>query len=314
MLMKINDAKKMLVHLIKEELILYKYYSRNKSNSLQVFVSVIDDRRNSFGLTDRLKGIISLYAFSKIKNIPFKCKFNHPFDLALFLKPNQYNWQPTEKELSTNSKNVRILILHGEDGKRLINLKTTKQLHGYINRDYLPLFNKIYDAGFEWGILFNELFRPTPVLEEQLNFHLSKLGTNYKACVFRFQSLLGDFNEYDFPSLDIEKQQTLIDKCINELLKIKNASLAPLLVTSDSSLFLEKVSNIEGIYSIPGKVVHMDCDTDEKTEVYLKSFVDFFMLSKAQKIYSIGTSEMYPTEFPLYAAKINNVAFERILI
>jgi len=63
-----------------------------------------------------------------------------------------------------------------------------------------------------------------------------------------------------------------------------------------------------------GRVVHMDCIDTESDEVYMKSFVDFLMLSKAAKIYSIGTSQMYPTEFPLYAARVNNIPFERILI
>jgi hypothetical protein len=38
------------------------------------------------------------------------------------------------------------------------------------------------------------------------------------------------------------------------------------------------------------------------------------MLSESTHVYYIGTSEMYPSEFPMYAARINDVPFERILI
>ncbi len=38
------------------------------------------------------------------------------------------------------------------------------------------------------------------------------------------------------------------------------------------------------------------------------------MISKAEKVYSIVIGDMYPSEFPMYAAKINNVPFDRVTI
>ena len=37
-------------------------------------------------------------------------------------------------------------------------------------------------------------------------------------------------------------------------------------------------------------------------------------LSEARKIYRVGTSYMYPSEFPVYAAKVHHVPFENIII
>lgn len=309
----ITDIKKIAVHLVKEQLLLRKYYNGCKSYE-SAYVSLIDDRRNSFGLTDRLKGIVSLYAFSKVKNVRYKCCFTYPFDLSYFLSPNQYNWIATSDEISDNPNCTKILILQGENGKRLLMYNSKKQLHAYINRNYIPIINQVFHKNFEWGKLFLELFKPTFALQSELNHHLSIIGTEYIGCVFRFQSLLGDFKEYNFPTLSIDMQDQLINKCIKQLIEIQNQYGKKILLTSDSSKFIQAASLINNLYTMKGKVVHLDCTTNEDTSVYMKSFVDFFMLSKAERIFSIGTADMYPTEFPFYAAKINDIPFERILI
>jgi len=312
-----KELEKVIIHRIKEQILLYKFYgfSFRRKRTKKLFVSIFDDRRNSFGLTDRFKGIISLYAYSKIRNTDYKCHFTSPFNLSKFFIPNKYNWLLNKEELSSSVHDVRILILHGEpEGKRLINLNSSRQIHAYINRDYLPIFNKKFGTNFVWGELFKELFKPTQNLKEQLDYYLNKIGPHYIGCVFRFQSLLGDFKEYNFEALVELEKQSLINKCVDALITLKNESKKPVLVTSDSSTFLSVVSSMDGIFTMEGKVVHLDCVNEESDEVYMKSFVDFMMLSKAEKIYSVGTDKMYPTEFPLYAAKINNIPFERILI
>ena len=92
-----------------------------------------------------------------------------------------------------------------------------------------------------------------------------------------------------------------------------------LLVTSDSITFLRRVAQIDGVYVIPGTLSHMDCskhgDAPANTaDGYLKSFLDFYMISKARKVYRVGTPLMYHSEFPLYAAKINDRPFESVTI
>lgn len=310
----LQDIKMITVHCIKERLLLRQYYYGKEYCHCPLYVSLVDNRRNSFGLTDRLKGIVSLYAFSKVKQVQYKCNFVHPFLLSSFLAENQYQWKVREHEVSSNPKQVRIMILQGEAGKRLLQYNSPKQLHAYMNRDYLPLINKTYHENFDWGTLFNELFKPTPLLQDQLTLNLQRTGASYIGCVFRFQSLLGDFKEYDFPTLNSDAQYALIEQCLRELLVIKTQYGKPILVTSDSSKFLQIAAKQKGVMAMEGRVVHLDCTSDEDTAVYMKSFVDFFMLAQAERIFSIGTSKMYPTEFPLYAAKINNIPFERILI
>ena len=91
-----------------------------------------------------------------------------------------------------------------------------------------------------------------------------------------------------------------------------------MLVTSDSVTFLKRAVQLEGVHIIPGTLTHIDGNKRQAVkdpfEVYLKSFVDFYMLTDARKIYRIGTPQMYPSEFPVYAAKVNGIPFESITI
>lgn len=77
---------------------------------------------------------------------------------------------------------------------------------------------------------------------------------------------------------------------------------------------MNAISEVENIYTMEGNVVHLDYTYHAPSSTYMQSFLDFFMLSRANRVYSIGTSQMYPSEFPLYASKVHNVPFERINI
>jgi len=312
-----NIIVKTIVHRIKETFMRFRYYKFSflRKNKKQFYIAVFDQKRTGFGLADRLKGIVSLYAFCKIKNIPFRCEFTFPFDLSLFFQPNQYDWQLKEGEKSSFSSDVRVLIVQGEgNGKRLLWLKTKRQVHAYLNRDYLPIYKKKYNVSFDWGELFHELFKPTERLNLQINEHLNRINSNYVACVFRFQSLLGDFKEYQYTTLSFDGQKDLMNACRETLCLLRGKHHCPILVTSDSSKFLSYVSELENIFIISGEVVHLDCTHDAAEDIYMKSFIDWMMLSKADKIYNVVAGKMYPSSFPLYAAKINNVPFQRIVI
>lgn len=303
---------------LKEYYMVLKYYKLyGKRTRVPMLISVVDERRKTKGLTDRFKGIVSVYALAKAQGVPFRCIFNHPMELTGFLVPNAYGWIPTPGELSESVWDIRFRIMSKQPPlSRLTKLfPLKKQVYIYAKVDYLDKINKKYNTSYQWGTLFNELFKPTSVLEERLQVHLSEIGnTNYIACVFRFQALLGDFKEYHFKPLPAAEQQQLLERNLRALRQITEQSKVPVLVTSDSATFLSAVSSLANVYVIPGKVVHIDNVADAENEVYMKSFLDFLMLSRAQHIYSIGTANMYRTDFPAYAAKINNIPFERILV
>src|SRR5690606_20723563 len=294
----------------------YQQLSFRKLDKKPILISMVDNRRRGNGLTDRFKGIISVYALAKTIGVPYRCIYTHPVYLTSFLIPNQYDWLPKHGELDDTVGGMRFKLLRKQrTAKRLLRvLPLTKQVRVYANNDYLDEINRIFHTEYKWGQLFGELFKVTEPLESKLQCHLDRIGGPYIACVFRFQALLGDFKEYNFKPLGETEQQQLIAKNKKALQQITEESAVPVLVTSDSATFISEIKALANVYTIPGKVVHIDNSADEAEEVYMKSFVDFFMLARAQKVYSVGTKTMYRTDFPAYAAKVNDVPFERILI
>ncbi len=315
-----------LKHRLKELVLAYKIALKSKElgkpgTDTPVCIAIVDGTAVHGGMCDRFKGIVTLYAFCKHRNIPFRIKYTDPFRLENYLAPSDYDWRLKEHDLTDNPRYCRVLYMRKEyTAGRLLSLNTRKQVHFYGNRDCLEYINKAFDENYNWGQLFRELFKPGDALEERIRSAKEGIGDNYYAAVFRFQNLLGDFKEYSFRPLESDKEkELLVKKCLSAIksLKEENGNI-PLLVTSDSMTFLERASSIGGVHIIPGRLVHIDNRKDgtstDKPDVYMKSFVDFYMLSGARKIYRIGTSYMYNSEFPVYAAKVNDIPFYSITI
>lgn len=322
-----------LKHILKEFFLAYKIALKSKTTARPnadrpLYVAIIDGTAMHGGMCDRFKGIITLYAYCKYNNLPFRIKYTYPFNLEDYLLPAEYDWRLRDNEYTDNPKYCRVLYMRKEYlARRLLTLKTTKQIHFYSNRDCLDYINMAYSTGydngtnFKWGELFRELFKPNQDLKRRIDQIRKELGDSYSAAVFRFQNLLGDFKEYSFKSINNQEDtKELIEKCVNSVKKIKTElDQEKLLVTSDSITFLKIVSQFEGVYVIPGTLVHMDGNKEHvkkelQYETHIKSFLDFYILSSAKKIYRIGTSYMYPSEFPVYAAKIHDVPFESVII
>lgn len=310
-----KDKLIILSHIIKEyifKLILYRW---KKEPFRITAVAVIDGRFYSGGLADRFKGIVSLFAWARNKNIPFKIQYTEPFSLMDYLVPNQYDWsiQNGDYIMTINASDIIYSIGEPTVVKRLNKKGRKRQIHFYGNRD---LLSSMCISPEMWGTYYKELFKPAERLNKTLEVVRGMIGNNYFSIVFRFQNLLGDFPEYDFKPLNSEtEKEKLIKIClskIDELRLLENGKTC--LVTSDSSTFLAKAGKIKGVKIIPGKLLHLGSDNNGSYEQYEKSFVDFYMLSESSKIYSVVAGNMYPSEFPLYAAKINNIPFERITV
>lgn len=317
--MHLNNFFRQKINHIKELKLHFKYYSlfKRTTESQKLCISMIDGRFAHGGLSDRLKGALSLFAYCRATHQEFRLNFSSPFNIADYLSPNKYNWLFRDDEkISDSFWNVKILILTSEyKGERLLNLHIKKQLHYYNNLDIIDVVNLKYGTQYTYGGLFNELFTPTFVLQQLINEHKNKIGKSYVAAVFRFQQLLGDFQEYNFPELEENRRLNLMECCRKSIVDLMvQYPQMKCLVTSDSSTFLSYISDLENVYVLPGKVVHMDVTKDATYSVYLKSFLDLYMISEAEKVFCIGTKDMYPSEFPLYAALINNVPFFRIQI
>lgn len=95
------------------------YKDKAKNPPARCYVYVADGRTAHGGLSDRLKGLISIYEYCKDRNIPLRINFYSPFNLDLFLVPNKYDWRLKGGEfVRNNSVGFRFLIHTRNSTKR----------------------------------------------------------------------------------------------------------------------------------------------------------------------------------------------------
>lgn len=154
--------------------------------------------------------------------------------------------------------------------------------------------------------MFSELFCPS----ENLTRCICNEGYEYRKYIaihLRYVNALGRFEKGKDP-LPINVQEELIVRCkkgIKEICDLNNNH--PVIVFSDSSLFLEN------IHDLPVSVLRHDnirhISTESNSDVITKSFVDFMMISRATKVYRILSPEMYSSSFSYFAAIVGDTSF-----
>lgn len=272
----------------------------------------------SGGLSDRLRGITSIYGECKRKNLPFKIVFE-PLHLQDYLVPNQYDWQIDSKNICWDIKKVYpcTLLTYNNDLENNAQIAAQKKiLQYYLNKSYkqIHIYSNMAIADNDFSVLFNELFRPSERLQNQIDYHLRKLGgeKKYISLTFRFRQLLGDFKEGG-DILPESERESYILKCIKGVEELHSRYPSErILVTSDSKRFLDRLSHLEYVYVIPGAVVHMGFTFDASQDIYIKSFIDYFMLSNAKKVFQMTDKLLFLSGFPKRAAMLTNAPYEEI--
>ncbi len=287
-----------------------------KSKDRACVIFMADGLIKQGGLADRLRGIVSLYKFCKENDLVFTINFSVPFNLQEFLRPNFYDWTISPSEISYSSSRYRVVVVIPKEAKghwydqqfqkeQLLSklCSNNMQYHVYTNIDLV---------GFEFGSLFKELFSPSPQLQVALDRHLKTLGTGYVSLSYRFLDILGDFKDTIDYNLSKKERENILKKCVNsvrEMLK-KYSGISHILVTSDSQTFLSQIKDIPRVYVVEGVISHVDDSTANSG--HLKTFVDFYLISNARKIFLMRTKEMYKSSFARTAALINSVPFEEV--
>lgn len=305
----------------KEEALLRQHYTATEKvcgeDPFSIIVCV-DGGYQQGGLSDRIRGIVSVYLYCKRHHIPFYVHFVYPFDLKDYLEPHSYDWRIRPEKVSHHPEEAEPMLLfchllnhkfhrHYLDRKVKEASRTKKQLHIYTN-------TFIEDRNYSKG--FQEMFKPSLRLQDAI--HLSRQGfpSKYIAVVLRFQQLLGDFREDGFDILPAEERQQLIHTCCERIARIHRESYPDhkILVTSDSVTFLQTVQREypDFILTIAGKVVHMDYTTGADFSVYAKSFVDMFLVAQARHVFLLRTGKMYRSGFAKRAAQMTNAPYEEI--
>ncbi len=294
---------------------LRRYRFNGRKGEGYPIVAIIDGSTFHGGLTDRWKGIISLYAFAKATGRDFKIHYVYPFSLTDFQVPAKYDWTISPEALSQNILSAHMIRITGNPTiNRLQHLPADKQIHVYANRDVIEIINKSYGKNYTWNQLFHELFRPSPILQKAIDDHLLSKEKPFVAVAFRMQNLLGDYPEYAYEAVDMKRQQEINETCIKFLQQLHEKYHLPILVTSDSNRMTEIATSLPYVWTNHGKSIHVDKMVSAPAEYYLKSFVDFYLLAGAQKVYSVSTKEMYVSDFPRYAALTGNIPFERVFL
>lgn len=316
-----------LSYAMKRKKFIEKYYSASgndasKETKKQI-VYMADGRISPGGLGDRIHGLISLYKYCKENGVEFKANFCSPFRLHDYFAPNKYDWDIEPESLTYDIKNAEPLLVFCTFGKyhgtleqeanmqyKYLEVKTSgyKQYHVYTNAHFAHT-PEVYSK------LFHELFVPTKPLQDAIDWNKERIGGDYVAVVLRFQNLLGDFKEANFKALPEDERQVLIDKVkakIKELHDTRHTD-KKILVTSDSRAFLDNLADMDFVYTIPGKVVHMTYTPEHDFNLHLKSFVDLMVLADAQKIYLMVTGDMFHSGFAQSASFINAKPYEEIV-
>lgn len=289
-----------------------------KLNTRKRVVCIYDNTIKIGGLADRLRGILSVYYICKTKDIDFKILFSHPFNLYRYLVPNQVEWGITKDSLSYNLPSTDLCMITTSNGGRYERRKQERWFRKEFDKQFNEFHvrtNAPFSLQYNFAELFNELFRPSPLLESIINHQKNLLGENYISVSFRFLDLLGDFNETFGRNIQMttEKRLALINKCKLQIEDLhKRNPGCKILVNSDSATFLDIVRPIEYTYIIPGAISHVDNPTPVAENVHDKTFADFFMIANAQSIHLVIAEQMYDSNFPYVASLLYGRPFHKI--
>ncbi len=293
-------------------MIIFRHEYKNEFTTLtydrpKTVVFMIDGKTLHGGMSDRLRGLFSVYYYCKKKNLEFKVAWTHPFKLQDYLIPAGKDWVANETDLSHNKRNVAFRFFNNytqmsNNETEYFDILDTKKPIEHVY-SCITIKEELY-AEF-----FNELFKPAPLLQKSIDKCLQEIGGKYISLTFRFIGLLGDFKDdlrWNVELSRLEKNR-YIGKCLAclDCLHRKYPEYKRILVTADSPIFLDIVSKIPYVYVMPGKVVNMDFVNDSNYELHLKSFIDFIMISKAEKCYVYHYAQMFKfTKFAKTAALV----------
>lgn len=279
-----------------------------------VILMVRNETTFSGGLSDRFRGITSVYQECKAQGLDFKIHFETP-ELIDYLKPNEYDWYIQPSDICYDTKRVYpCTILTYNTLKDQEEAKVQRKiLRWFLKKDYeqIHVYTNMRSGDGEYSQLFHELFKPTEELQMLIDYHVTALGgaKQYKALVFRFRQLLGDFKEGG-DTLPEEKREQYIQRCMNLVKKEYESNMGQrLLVTSDSITFLNKVSTLPYVYVIPGDVVHIGFTYDASKKTYMKSFVDYYVLANADTVTLACDKLLFHSGFAPRAAMLNNAKY-----
>ena len=321
---KINREYKCLVEILfkqSRELhceslkLIQKYYSptaKRATNEDKIVICMVDGKMRHGGLSDRLRGMISVYKLCEKFKLDFKIYHVSPFLLENYLVPNKIDWSINENDISFNVQDS-LPVFCGSVGGFLTPAFQTYYLSKMLKTKYKQIH--IYTNAYitdkkEFSFLFHKLFICSDSLQKVIDQQLTSIGGKYISVSLRFVQLLGDFNDWAAQTLNDTEKEKLIVKCITQIEKMHNSlQNYKLLIATDSITFINRILDKDYVYVTPGNPVHIDYNENNSFEIHLKTFLDFFLIANATKIYLLRNGKMYKSGFPKSASMIYNIPF-----
>lgn len=289
-------------------------YDNSLSNSKRIggeqqrIVFIVDGSTHHGGLSDRLRGLFSVYAYCKTRELVFKVCWFSPFELSEYLLPSNVDWEikPTDMHYDVRCVDVKFFNSYSRcnnDPETYFKLLKSSKSEVWVYSN-VTLFENNYNN------YFNELFTIEPKTTKVLDENFAAIGgVKYVSITFRFMNLLGDFQDNPMYSMKLNgnEREVYICKCLEAIKRVKNENpdIEKVLVTCDSAAFLEEAKRLAFVYVVPGRVAHMDETEDDSFLLHQKSFVDLLMLSRAEKVYFYSYGYMFgASKFAASAALI----------
>lgn len=278
-------------------------------------VYVCNGRTVAGGLADRFKGLLSLYALCRELGYDFRISYTSPFNLEDYLPPADYDWRIAAGDL--HPAEAAIIVLENTEDSAYQTRRQTDWLRrtlreGPAEMHVITNCNLAYEL--DYAALFRELFALSPTLEASLTAESLRLGS-YVSVSARFLSMLGDFREtganVPLPAHEAQRMMHLVRDEIERL--HERHPDRTVLVNSDSMRFLDFAKALPYVRVVEGSVAHTDLMAGAGAEdAHRKLFVDFFLISRAERIYVVHHPPMRISGFPYAASRLLGRPFEVI--
>ena len=291
---------------------LKQYYSPEAPESTceeRMVVCMADGKCHHGGLADRLRSFVTYYGYCLEHGLRFAIHFDFPFRLEEYLQPNRYDWTLKPGELTYNSRQAHAVYMDNTSDEGPRELRYQRRMSRKLLSSTRFLQHHVYSSFYydeaNFGRYFHELFRPSARVQAALDLERQTLGANYISVSARFLELLGDFKEPKATlTLYEHGRKELVERCVAKIKELHTKwPDRKILVTSDSRRFLDACRHLDYVHVADGQISHVDVAGGAD---HTKTFVDFLLISGAERVFQIKTPPMYGGNFSLRAAQAGN--------
>lgn len=294
----------------------YSLFSfRKRKQERRVICLFKEGSEDSTGLADRIKAAVSTYIVAKKNDYKFYLYHDQGFDIQKYLEPNEVDWRINLEDISLGLNQFKILWYL----KYVPKLDTSVyEYHTHRTSDICYYMDGSLGEEFQFSKVFHKLFRISASLQNEIERAKKEAAITkgrYIAVHVRFldffETVETERDTYYTRHASEEEKEQMIKSM---LLTIRNIHEkhedCDILLFSDSQTFLS-LEFPSYVKQLRGKIGHISVHSDD-ADVITKTFVDFFVISEASRVYNINGPGTYNSNYCRVAANIGDVPFERV--